>query len=228
MTWRWYRPYRTGHDRHFPIGQGSGTVELVGDEEDRAAVIGAAAQQFVEEIPAGGVEPGVGFVEQEEPGSPGQSHGQARPALLAGRETSEGHPGQAAEAQLLEDGVGVGDPAAAGPDPEAHVLPDGQVVVGAGRVPDKGQLRTDGVPVGAEVVAEDHSRAGRQREEPGQEPEQRGFPGPVGPGDQHDLALGDVEVDAGQRRIPPEKADGGAQMDGGLAQIVSFSLGGGR
>jgi hypothetical protein len=32
------------------------------------------------------------------------------------------------------------------------------------------------------------------------------------------LALGDVEVDPGERRVAAEKADGGAEMDGGRAQ----------
>jgi len=200
----------------------------VGDEEDGPAVPGAAAQQFVEEVPAGGVEPGVGFVEEEEAGPAGQGQGQARPPLLAGRETPEGHAGQPAEAQLLQYGVGVGDPAAAGPDPEAHVLPDAEVVVGARGMADQGQLGADRVPVKGQVVAEDNGGAGRQREETGQEPQQRRLARPIGPGDQHDLALGDVEIDAGQRRIPPEEAYGGAQVNGGLGQIVSFCLGRGR
>jgi hypothetical protein len=142
----------------------------VGDEDDRPAVGSGAPQQAVEQVAPGGVEAGVGFVEQQEPGAPGQSHGQARPALLAGREAAEGHAGQAGEAEMLEHGVGVGRPAAPGPDPEADVLPHGQVVVGAGGVTDEGQLGADGVAVDGEVMAEDDGRAGRQREEPGQEP----------------------------------------------------------
>jgi hypothetical protein len=203
-------PYRAGHDRHFPVGEAPGPVEFVGDEDDRSPILGTAAQELVEEVPAGGVEPGVGFVEEQEPGPAGQSHGQARPALLAGREAPEGHAGQSAEAQLLQDGVGVGHPATTGPDPEAHVLPDAEVVVGARSVADEGHFGADGVPVGSEVVAEDDGRPGRQREETGQEPEQCGLARPVGPGDQHHLTLGDVEVDAGQRRVPPQETDGGA------------------
>ena len=106
------------------------------------------------------------------------------------------------------------NPPAAGPDPEAHVLPDGEVVVGAGGMADQGQLGTDGLAVGGQVVAEDDGRAGRQRQQAGQEPEQGGFPGAVGPRHQHDLALGDVEIDAGQGRIFAEEADGGPQIDG--------------
>ena len=151
--------------------------------------------------------PAWGSSSRRQPGAAGQRHGQARPALLPGREAPEGDAGQPAEAQLLQDGVGLGHPATAGPDPEAHVLPDGEVVVGAGGVADEGHFGADGVPVGGEVVAEDDGRAGRQREKPGQEPEQRGLSGTVGPGDEHHLALGHVEVDAGQRRISAEKAD---------------------
>src|SRR5207244_9670785 len=140
----------------------------------------------------------------------------------AGRQAAEGHAGQAGEAELLEDGVGVGRPATAGPHPETHVLPHGQVVVGAGGVTDEGQLGPDGAAVDGQVVAEDDGRAGRQREKPGQEPEQRRLAGAVGPRHQHDLALGDVEVDPCQRRVAAEEADGGTQVDGGNAQNDSF------
>ncbi|MDQ1515035.1 MAG: hypothetical protein QOE80_865, partial [Actinomycetota bacterium] len=54
-------------------------------EEDRPAGGGAVPQQPVEQVAAGGVEAGVGLVEQQEAGSAGEGHGQARPALLAGR-----------------------------------------------------------------------------------------------------------------------------------------------
>jgi hypothetical protein len=193
----------------------------VGDEQDRPALGGGAPQEVVEEVAPGGVEPGVGFVEEQEPRAAGQRDRQARPPLLAGREAPEGHPGQAGEAELLEDGVGVGHPTPSGPDPEAHVLPDGQVVVGAGGMADKGQLRADGVAVGGEVVTKDDGRAGRQGEEAGQQPQQRRLAGAVGPRHQDHLALDDVEIDPGQRRILAEEAHGGPQMDGGTAQINS-------
>ena len=137
-----------GHDGHLPVGQGPGPVELVRDQE-HGAPVGGGAQQVVEQVAAGGVEAGVGLVEQQEPGPAGQRDGQARPALLARRQPPEGHAGQAGEAELLEDGVGVGRRPAAGPDPEAHVLPHGQVVVGAGGMADQGQLGPDGMAVGA-------------------------------------------------------------------------------
>ena len=194
----------------------------MGDEEHRPPFPGAALQQVVEQIAAGGVEAGVGLVEQEKPGTAGQRHRQARPTLLPGRKSTEGHTGQPAEAQLLDHSVGIGRLAAPGPDPEADVLPDGEVVVGTGGVAHEGHIGADGVPVGGEVVAQHDGRAGRQLETPGQEPQQRRLPRTVGPGDEHDLALGDVEVDAGQRRISAEKADGGAQVDGGRGQIVSI------
>ncbi len=146
--------YRAGHDRHLPVGQGPGPLQFVGDEQHRPSLSGAAPQQPVEEVAAGGVEAGMGFVEQQEPGTAGQRHGQASPALLAGRKAAEGHAGQPGEAELLQDGVGVGRAAAAGPDPEAHVLPHGQVVVGARGVADEGQLGAEGAPVDCEVVTE--------------------------------------------------------------------------
>jgi hypothetical protein len=193
----------------------------VGDEQHRPAFPGAAPQQAVEQVAPGGVEPGVRFIEQEQPRPAGQRHRQARPALLPGREPAEAHAGQPGQPQLLEDGVGVGHPASAGPDPEADVLPDRQIVVGGRRVPDQREFGPDGVAVDGQVVAEDDRRTGRQRQQPGQQPQERRLAGAVGAGDEDDLTLGDVEVDAGQRRVAAEKADGGTQVNGGLAQVDS-------
>ena len=163
----------------------------------------------------------MGLVEEQEAGAAGQCHGQARPPLLTGREATEGDAGQAGQAELLEDGVGVGDLAAAGPDPEPHVLPDGEVVVGAGGVADQGQLGPDRLAVDGQVMTQDDAGAGGQGQQAGQEPEQGRLAGAVRPCHQHDLALGDVEVDAGQRRILAEEADGGPQMNGGRGQFSS-------
>jgi len=219
---RGYRAYRARHDRHLTVGEGPGAIELVGDQQDRTALPGAALQQVVEEVAAGGVEAGMGLVEQQQARAAGQCHGEARPPLLPGGEPPEGHSGQPAEAELLEDGIGVGHLAASGPDPEPHVLPDGQVVVGAGSMTDEGHIGADRMAVGGEIVPEYHGGAGRQRQEPGQEPQQRRLTGAVGPGHEDHLAFHHVEIDAGQGRIAAEEAHGGAQIDGRWAQIDSI------
>ena len=166
----------------------------------------------------------MGFVEQQEPGTAGQSHGQARPALLAGGEAPEGHAGQPGQAQLFQDGVGVGRAAASRPDPETEVLPDGEVVVGAGGVTDEGQLGPDGVTIGRQIVPQDDRPTGGERKEAGDEAQQRGLTSAVRARQQHHLPLVDVEIDPGQRRIPAEQADGGPQVDGGNAQIDSICV----
>ena len=198
----------------------------MGHEQHRPAFAAAAAQQLVEEIAAAGVEAGVGLVEQQEPGAPGQSHCEPRPALLAGRQPSERHTGQPAQAELFEDRVGVGHPAAAGAHPEAHVLAHREVVVGTRGMTDEGQFRADSVAVGCEIVAEDDRCPGRQRQQAGQQPEERRLARTVGARHEHHLANGYVQIDPGQRRVLPQQADGGPQMDGGRAQIDSIRAGG--
>ena len=66
-----------------------------------------------------------------------------------------------------------------------------------------------------EIVAEHRGLPGVQRHQSGEQPEQRGLPGAVRTREEHDLATGDVEVDAGQCREAPEEADGGAETDDG-------------
>src|SRR5688500_15501738 len=66
MTSGWYRPDRTGHDRHLPARESPGPFQFVRHEEDGAPLACAAPQQAVEQVPAGGVEAGVGLVEQQQ------------------------------------------------------------------------------------------------------------------------------------------------------------------
>ena len=54
-----------------------------------------------------------------------------------------------------------------------------------------------------------------QRHQAGEQAQQRGLARAVRAREQHDLARGGVEVDAGQRREAPEEADGGAETDDG-------------
>ena len=54
-----------------------------------------------------------------------------------------------------------------------------------------------------------------QRDQPGEESQQRGLPGAIGAREEHDLARGHVEIDPGQGRKAIEQADGGAKTDDG-------------
>ena len=49
--------------------------------------------------------------------------------------------------------------------------------------------------------------------EAGDEPQERGLARAVGAGEEHDIALGHVEIDAGEGGEAAEQADGGAELD---------------
>jgi sortase A len=115
------------------------------------------------------------------------------------------------EPDPLECGVGCGGVATSSPGGEAQVLPGGEIVVAVGLVSDERELSPDGAPVVREVASEHLSFPRVKRQKPGNEPQHRGLARAVGTGEQDDLALGNVEIDAGEGRVPPEEAHGGAQ-----------------
>ncbi len=78
-----------------PVGQRLGAVDLVRGEDHRGAGRDGVADEAVEAVAPGGVEAGVGLVEQPELGAAGQQAGQRGAAALAGRQLRDGHVGQA-------------------------------------------------------------------------------------------------------------------------------------
>ena len=80
---------------------------------------------------------------------------------------------------------------------------------------DEREVAARAAAVVGEIVAEHRGLPRVQRHQSGEQPEQRGLPGAVRTRQEHDLATGDVEVDAGQCREAPEEADGGAETDDG-------------
>jgi hypothetical protein len=62
-------------------------------------------------------------------------------------------------------------------------------------------------PVGGQVAPEHEGRARRHRQQAGAQPQQTCLPGPVGPLQQDDLALIEVQVGPGENREPPEQGD---------------------
>jgi sortase A len=193
----------------------------VGRQQDRPPGSRRGPQEPVEELATGGVKPGVGLVEEQQPGSAGQGGGQGGAALLAGREAPEGHAGDSAQSELLQHPFGLVCRLAGGPGPEPEVLPHAQVVVTPGGVPEEGQLPAGAVPVGGQVAAEDLTRPGAEGQEAGQQPQQGRLAGAVWPGDEHDLTLVDVQIHAGQGREAAQQADGGAEVNGERRQCDS-------
>jgi sortase A len=203
-------------DDDVPGGEGCGPLELVAGEEDGGAVGRGVPDEAVEEVASGGVEPGVGLVEEPEPDVPAEEDGERAAAALAGGEAADGDVADA----LLDAGpvhgvVGV-DVRAGGAGPEADVLLDGEVLVEAVVVAEEGDVGADPAAVLAEVVAEDDGVAPHDRHQPGDRSEHRRLAGAVRPSEEHDLPGGDVEVDAGQCGEPPQEADRGAEVDGGV------------
>src|SRR5687767_1938647 len=79
----------SAHDRQLPAGDGRGAVELVRREEHGRPLRGRLADEVVDEVTPGGVDAGVGLVEQPELGRPRHEHGQGGAAPLAGGEPGD-------------------------------------------------------------------------------------------------------------------------------------------
>ena len=154
------------------------------------------------------VETGVGLIEEQQPGPAGERDREREAPSLALREPAVRHVRYTPEVHALERGVRVGMRVTARPCGEAQVLDDGEVVVAERLVADEREQRACTLAVTREIDAEHLGLPRAQREKTRAETEQRGLPGPVRPAQQHDLAGVDVEVGAGERGEPPERADG--------------------
>src|SRR3954451_20567077 len=73
-------------DGELAAGDGAGPLELVGREDDGAAAGRRLPHEVVDQVAPGGVEPGVGFVEEPELRAAGDEDGQRGAAALPGRE----------------------------------------------------------------------------------------------------------------------------------------------
>ena len=74
----------------------------------------------------------------------------------------------------------------------------------------------NGSRIADQVGAEHLGLAGRHPQQAGAGAQQAGLAGPVGSLEQHDLAPGHVEVDAGEDREPANQGDSGAEADDGV------------
>ena len=206
---------RPGFDRHLAGGDGAGPGEVVAGQQDRPSPRRGVAHQLVDEVAAFRVEPGVRLVEQPQLGVAGDEARQRAPAPLPGAQTADRHVAEApVEAHPLEGGLDRTRRAAPGAYGEADVVGNREVVVEGGGVTDQAQQPADRSTVDPQVVPQDHGGAVDDGHQPGAGAQQGGLASAVRPGQEHDLADPDVEVDARKGGEASEQADGGAEVDG--------------
>ena len=159
------------------------------------------------------------LVEQPQPRAANDHGCERHPAPLPRREAGDGNgPQTFGESDPVERGIddGVRTIGAHGAGPEAHVIEHGQVVVEARVVPEQADERTDGPAVGDQVDAEDQGVALGDGHESCTGAQQGGLASTVGSLQQHDLASGHVEIDAGQCGKATEQTDRSAESDDGV------------
>ncbi len=175
------------------------------------------AHQFVNLVTCRLIEPGMGLVEQPQRGAAHDERREGGATALAGREPPNR---QVAEPLGNPDAVhrceGIGARHTGDPRPEAQVVGNGELVVEPRRVAEEPDHRPDCPTIGAQVDTEHACGARRHPHQAGATTQQRGFPGPVGSGHEHDLAGLHVEIDAGQGGKATEERDRGAEVDNRL------------
>ena len=117
-----------GDDVDRPRRQRAGAFELVAGDQHRRPGSRRLAERVVEFVPGGGIEAGVGFVEQPQLGSSGDQAGERGATLLARRQLRHGDIGDPtghveAVHRCMHLGVGGADRRT----PEPDVLGDGEV-----------------------------------------------------------------------------------------------------
>ncbi len=181
----------------------------MGGQQDGGPAGGGLLHDAVEEVAAGGVEAGVGLVEQPQLGAAGDDRGDGHPPALAGGQAAGGHVAQASvEAQPGHGLGGRRGAGAGGPGREREVVGDGQVVVEEGGVAQQADPAADGLAVPAQVMAENLRLAGGEGGQAGAGPQQGGLAGPVRALHQQDLARRHIQVHSGQCREPAEQRHG--------------------
>ena len=173
----------------------------VGRDEDRLAQRPQLAQQLAQLDAGPRVEARRRLVEQQHARVVDQRVREAQPLLHAARQAL--HVGVALGAEVHEvEQVADHPPPAVGRDAvaageEVQVLPDLHVVVDPERVRHEAEDATDvvGVPAHARTRRSRRPRVGHEQRR--QDPQRRGLAGAVGADQAEDLALADVEVEAG-------------------------------
>ena len=159
------------------------------------------------------------LVEQPDLGPSGHQDRERGAPALAGRELRRRDVGQATvEPEARQRGVDVGGRGASGPAPETDVVGHREVVVETGLVGEHPHVGADGTRIADEVDPGDRRLALDHRHEAGARAEERGLAGSVRALEEHDLALGDLQIDAGERRESTEHRHRVAEVDDRLHQ----------
>jgi hypothetical protein len=185
-------PTRPAGEHDDAVGQAGRLAHVVGDEEDgEAAVAPQRLELVVQQVAGHGVEGAERLVHEQHVGVLGEGAGQGDPLAhaagqLVGPLAPEGLEVDGAE-QRLHPRLALGPGHATELERELHVRPD--------REPREqgGVLEHEGGP------ALGVGTTGGRRVEPGDEVEQRALAAPRGADHAHELAAGDVEVDAVER-----------------------------
>ncbi len=172
----------------------SARVVLVGREHNGTTGCLGACEKLVEKITTLLVEPGVGFVQEPEPGAPSHEHGERGPALLSGRAPPYCHGRETpAETELLEHCSDARLSCPRRPHGEAQVLLHGQLVVEKRLVTEHADLAPHPAPV-CHQVAPEHRRLSRVHgNQAGEHLQQAGLACPIRPAQMHHLALADFQ-----------------------------------
>ncbi len=120
----------------------------MGGQQDGGPAGGGLLHDRVEEVAAGGVETGVGLIEEPQLRAAGHDRGDGHPPALAGGQAAGGHVAQAPVEAQPGHGLGRGGGAGpGGPGREGEVVGDGQVVVQEGGMAQKADPAADGLAV---------------------------------------------------------------------------------
>ena len=148
------------------VGEAVGLLEVLGGEQDGHALGLELAHGRPDLLPAAGVEPGRGLVEEEQPRSLDHAHRQVEAALHPARVGPGPSPGSVDEVELVEQ-LGRPVPGSrcrelAQPRHHQQVLRTGEDVVDSGVLPGEADRAPDRIGLGDEVVPGDQGGAARR------------------------------------------------------------------
>ncbi len=205
-------------------------AELVRDQQHGAAAGDELAQRAGERGLARRVDPGRRLVEHQQLGAAGQGPGDQRALLLAAGQAGHRVAGAVGQPDLLEGGRHggpVGGPRRAEDAPTGDQAgPDhlGHRRRHAGTGADPLRHVPDPLPSFEAAVAEQGDRAGAQRHQPQDRPDQRRLAGAVGAQDRDHVAALDAQRDAPQHDLVVVADDGIAHLDDVCAHVQSRAV----
>ena len=218
-------------DDRDPVGELVGLVEVLGGEQDRAAVGDQLADRGPHLAARARVETGGRLVEEDQRRPADQADREVEPAAHATGELGDLPVRGVLQRELGEQdrgalpGLGLGQPEQ--PAEQHQVLGGGQVLVDRGVLPGDTEQLTHLVRVGPDVDAEDLGVAAVDPQQRRQHREHRGLAGAVRAEHAEDLAAAYLQVDAVDGAVVTEVLDqtGGVHREGGVGVGHGSSVG---